>query len=74
MTDNDCAIRIPPTTPEEVVRKMAAAIVRLAESPELRKKMGENAHRRILDHFLWSHKGIFMTRLISRLEMGKTSQ
>lgn len=68
ITDDSCAIRIPPTTPNEVVNRMAEAIIKLGESSPLRKRMGENAKTRIRENFLWSQKGLFMESLLKELK------
>lgn len=67
ITDDSCAIRISPTTPDEVVNRMAEAIITLGESPQLRKRMGENAKERIKNNFLWSQKGEFIESLLRQL-------
>lgn len=74
ITDDSCAIRIPPTTPDDVVNNMAKAIIRLGESPQLRKCMGEKARLRIQENFLWSQKGVFMESILKRLEKKTSSQ
>lgn len=68
ITDDSCAIRISPTTPEEVVNNMAEAVIKLVESKQLRKRMGENARTRIQEYFLWSQKGVFMESLLNKLK------
>lgn len=68
ITDDSCAIRIPPTTPKDTIQKMADAIKLLAGSPELRQQMGSWGRRRIQEEFLWSNKGIFMFDLFSGLD------
>ena len=68
ITDDSCAIRISPTTPDEVVNNMAEAVIKLVESTQLRKRMGENARTRIREHFLWSQKGVFMESLLKELK------
>jgi len=74
ITDDSCAIRIPPTTPDEVVNSMAEAVIKLVESTQLRKRMGENARIRIHENFLWLQKGVFMESLLERLKKETSSQ
>lgn len=50
------AIRIPPTFPEQTASALAEALVRLARDPELRRRLGEAARQRVLDHYLWPRK------------------
>ena len=68
ITDDTCAFRISPTTPIDTIQKIAEAIVQLADSIVLRRTMGENGHRRILEHFLWSKKGVFMAEMLTHLD------
>lgn len=64
VTDEDCAIRIAPTSRDEIIREMAAAIVRLCASPDLRIRLGRNARQRMQDAFLWERKGEELARLL----------
>lgn len=68
ITDDECAIRIPPINFEDSVRRMADGIVRLAESPGLRREMGDAARTRIEGNFMWCQKGVFMSKLLSDLD------
>ncbi|HET6567656.1 MAG TPA: glycogen synthase, partial [Rhodothermales bacterium] len=43
-----------PADPDRFSRDLAAAVNRLIESPALRKKMGEQARRRVEEHFSWT--------------------
>jgi glycosyltransferase involved in cell wall biosynthesis len=68
ITDESCAMRIAPTSPDDVVTRMAEAVARLVSDPDLRSTMGANARRRVREHFLWSHKGRFIRELLGELE------
>jgi glycosyltransferase involved in cell wall biosynthesis len=68
ITDENCAIRIPVTTPIEVVQKVTEAIALLANTPALRKKMGDSGRQRIRECFSWSSKGIFIQKLLAELD------
>jgi glycosyltransferase involved in cell wall biosynthesis len=68
ITDDTCAVRVPPTSQEQIIEGLAAALVHLAGSPEEREKLGRNARRRIEQHFRWEHKGRFMRSLFAELE------
>ena len=72
-TDDSCAIRLPVTTPEQMPKDMAEAIVKLIENPELRKQMGENGRKRIKEEFNWEAKGQFMEELFEELDRKKKS-
>jgi len=60
---DDTAVRISPTTVTETTRAMSEAMIRLANSPELRGQMARAAHRRMLDCFTWSRKGRAMDEI-----------
>lgn len=68
ITDDICAIRINPTSPEDTLRQMAEAVKLLAVSPELRAQMGTHGRQRIAEHFSWSQKGVFMEDLLNDLD------
>jgi glycosyltransferase involved in cell wall biosynthesis len=68
ITDEECAFRISPGKPEQMVRRMAAAIVTLANGAELRERMGAHSRQRIEENFLWRQKGEFMCKLFEKLE------
>lgn len=67
-TDDTCAIRLPVTNPEQMPKDMAAAIIKLIESPELRKRLGCAARERIRTVFNWDAKGDFMENLFNKIE------
>ena len=67
-TDDSCAIRLPVTNPEQMPKDMAAAIIKLIENPELRKRMGDAGRKRIKEVFNWEAKGLFMERLFAELD------
>jgi glycosyltransferase involved in cell wall biosynthesis len=48
------------------------ALVELSRSPERRLQLGQNARRRIEQHFRWGHKGDFMRDLFSELDRSAT--
>lgn len=62
-------IKVPVTSPEQVVSDLAAAITRLARDPDLRTRLGTAARRRAREQFDWDKKGIFMTKLYETLCM-----
>lgn len=63
IVSEDCGIKIKPDTPEQTVKELAAAIIRLIENPELRKKMGEAGRKRVLEHYTWEKKGELIRRI-----------
>jgi len=57
LVTDECGIKIRPGTREQVVRDMAAAIDKLATSPDLRRRMGGAGRQRVIEHFDWDRKG-----------------
>lgn len=68
-TDDECAIRLPVTTPEQMPKDMAEAIIKLIEYPALRKQMGEAGRKRIKEKFNWEEKGRFIETLMKNLDV-----
>jgi glycosyltransferase involved in cell wall biosynthesis len=56
ITDDTCAIRIPPGTIEETIASLANSMQRMANDPNLRIELGANARRRALEKFSWEEK------------------
>ena len=55
--DDGCGIRVDPGSRDGFIDGLAAAMVRLAQSPELRKQMGEAGKRRVRElYFDWQSK------------------
>lgn len=54
--DESCGILIDPASSEEFVGGLAAAMTKLALSPDLRQTMGRAARRRVRQHFDWEVK------------------
>jgi glycosyltransferase involved in cell wall biosynthesis len=59
-------IKVPVTNPQETVAALAQAIRRLVESPELCRKMGENAWKYAQEH-TWEKRAERMNRLYSEV-------
>ena len=70
-TDENCAIRLPVTNPDQMPKDMAAAIIKLIENPTLRKQMGEAGRKRIKGEFNWNIKGQFIENLLLKLDAEK---
>ncbi len=68
ITDDKCAVRLSVTSPEQMPKDMAKAIVQLIENSDLCRRMGENARRRIQTVFNWGAKGKFMEDLFAELD------
>jgi glycosyltransferase involved in cell wall biosynthesis len=57
ITTEETALRIRPTTITRTVHGLAEAIVNLAHSPELRKRLGEAGRLRVEQVYSWNKKG-----------------
>lgn len=68
ITDETSAIRVAPDSQEQMIAGFTQALVDLAQSPELRRRLGTNARKRIEEHFRWHHKADFMQALFNELE------
>ncbi|MEB3280524.1 MAG: glycosyltransferase family 4 protein [Lyngbya sp.] len=57
IVDSRCGIKVDPTSPEQFRDGLAQAMIRLAQSPQLRDQMGEGAKQRVReDYFDWHSK------------------
>jgi glycosyltransferase involved in cell wall biosynthesis len=54
--DESCGILVPPRSREQFVTELAAAMLRLAQSPDLRRQMGAAGQTRVIEHFDWERK------------------
>ncbi len=54
--DESCGILVEPRSRASFVDGLAAAMIRLASSPSLRRSMGEAGRQRVLSHFDWDVK------------------
>lgn len=59
----ESGIKVPAITPEQVVNDLAKAMLRLAQDPDLRARMGEAARKRVMEQFDWDKKGELIQRL-----------
>ena len=67
ITDDNCAIRIPVSNPEQMPKDMAAAIITLIKNPGLREAMGKAGRNRIKEVYNWKTKGLFVEQLFNSL-------
>lgn len=68
ITDETSAILVAPDSQERMIADFTQALVELAQSPELRQRLGTNARKRIEEHFRWHQKAVFMQALFDELE------
>ena len=66
VTENT-GIKVPATSPEQVVQDLAEAFCKLASDPDLRARLSLGARKRVEEHFNWEKKGLFMTKLYQSL-------
>jgi len=69
ITTDECAVRIFPQSPGQVIRDLASAIVRLRDNPELRLRMGTCARARVLTMFTWERKALELEGLLAKLPL-----
>ena len=70
ITDDNCAIRIPVSNPEQMPKDMAGAIITLIKNPGLREAMGKAGRNRIKEVYNWKTKGLFVEQLFNSLLHG----
>ena len=70
ITDDNCAIRLPVSNPEQMPKDMAAAIITLIKNPGLREAMGKAGRNRIKEVYNWKTKGLFVEQLFNSLLHG----
>ena len=54
--DESCGLLVEPSTPDLLISGLASAMLKMAQSPELRQAIGQAGRQRILDHFDWEVK------------------
>jgi glycosyltransferase involved in cell wall biosynthesis len=67
MTTAETAIRVAPTHPDQVAKKLAEGILTLTGNTELRIRMGEAARQRVLEQFTWEKKSEAMLAIYRRV-------
>lgn len=59
----DTGIKVPAISPQQSVKDLAAAFLRLASDTKLRLQMAQAARDRVHEHFDWQQKGEWMDRI-----------
>jgi glycosyltransferase involved in cell wall biosynthesis len=67
MVTNECGIKIKPRNYDQTIKDLADALLRLADNPELRKKMGDAGKKRVFEYYLWEKKGEFIKRVYDKV-------
>jgi glycosyltransferase involved in cell wall biosynthesis len=65
---DETGIKVPANSPPQAVSDLAAAMLRLAQYPALRLRLGQAGRRRVAAQFDWDQKGIFMANLYEALK------
>lgn len=65
--DDSCGVLVAPTSREALVEGFAAAMIRLASSPELRRAMGRAGRERVEREFDWERKVDHMLEVYARV-------
>jgi len=73
MVTDECGIKVKPITPEQTINDLADALLKLANDPELRRKMGEAGRRRVQEHYTWGKKGEFIKKVYEEVLEKKLS-
>ena len=77
VVNDQCGIKVPVTTPSEVVKGIATATERLARDEDLRRRLAEGAITRARD-FAWERKAEVVNRIyaarILEAEVGMASR
>jgi glycosyltransferase involved in cell wall biosynthesis len=60
---NECGIKIKPDNPEQTIKDLSEALLKLANDPELRRQMGEAGKRRVEEFYTWEKKGEFIRKV-----------
>ena len=63
----ETGFKIPAIEPDQAVRDMAQAMLRLVRDPDLRKRMGDAGRKRVREHFLWDFKGDRMNEIYQEI-------
>jgi glycosyltransferase involved in cell wall biosynthesis len=65
--EKNCGILIPVKNKTQMINDFRDAIIKLCESPELRYEMGENARKRVEEHYLWEKRGVKIDHIYNQI-------
>jgi glycosyltransferase involved in cell wall biosynthesis len=60
-------LKISPVTPEQVVKDLAKAMIRLAEDKELRISMGQAGQKLVSTMYSWEARGKYLAQLYQQV-------
>lgn len=66
VVDDQCGIKIKLLNPEQTINDLAAAILKLANDPELRKKMGETGRKKVFELYTWDKKAVLIRKVYEK--------
>jgi glycosyltransferase involved in cell wall biosynthesis len=67
MVTEECGIKIKPMTPEQTIKDLSEAILKLVQNPEMRKIMGRAGRKRALQVYNWNLKGDLIRKMYSEI-------
>jgi glycosyltransferase involved in cell wall biosynthesis len=67
IVDESCGFRVPVTDPDRFARDIAAAVRRIALSPDLARRLGDGAREKVAREGLWPAKAARMAALYEEL-------
>jgi len=67
LVSEETGIKIPAISPEQAVRALADAMLKLATDPDLRARMAQAARQRVKEHFSWDRKAILMMEIYRKI-------
>jgi glycosyltransferase involved in cell wall biosynthesis len=70
---NQCGIKVKPITPEQTINDLAEALLKLANDPALRIKMGQAGRKRVQEYYTWEKKGEFIKKVYEEVLNKKLS-
>jgi len=63
MVTSECGIKVKPVSPEQTIKELSEALLKLAINPDLRKQMGEAGRKRVEGYYTWDKKGEFIQKV-----------
>lgn len=64
---DETGYKLSPDTPEQSINSLAEAMIKIANDYNLSKKMGEAARSRVIKHFDWEQKGVWINKIYQDL-------
>lgn len=63
MVTDECGIKVKPVNLEQTINDLSGALLKLANDPALRKRMGEAGQSRVKDFYSWNKRGKFIEQV-----------